>query len=97
MPPPKGPSVVVGFADSDVQAHLFLDDHSVKVSSVTVEVAMKNEGAPREIGHAIRVAPTNVELPLKSNGKHPVRNPPPVVVYPDGTVWVDPAIRRTAR
>ncbi|MCZ4563557.1 hypothetical protein O4160_22210 [Rhodococcus sp. IEGM 1401] len=97
MPPPKGPSVVVGFADSDVQAHLFVADHSVKVSSVTVEVATKNEGAPREIGHAIRVAPTDVELPLQASGKHPQRREPPIVVYPDGTVWVDPSIRRHSK
>lgn len=97
MPPPKGPSVVVGFSDSDVQAHLFVDDHSVKVSSVTVEVTTKNEGAPRAIGHAIRVAPTDVVLPIEPDGTRPVRRTPPVIVYPDGTVWVYPGLRRDAR
>lgn len=97
MPPPKGPSVVVGFSDSDVQAHLFVDDKSVKVSSVTVEVNTKNEGAPRAIGHAIRVAPTDVELPVNAKGRHPVRRTPPVIIYPDGTVWVDPTIQRNVR
>lgn len=38
----------MGFAGSDVQAHLFFADRSAKVSSVTVEVTTKNEGTARD-------------------------------------------------
>ncbi|PSR66848.1 hypothetical protein C8258_18375 [Nocardia sp. MDA0666] len=80
-----------------MQAHLFVDDKSVKVSSVSFEMTTRSEGEPRPIGHSIRVVQTDVELPLKANGQHPQRRTPAVVVYPDGTVWVDPKIRRDSR